>query len=68
MTKRTKIIEVRNRLGKTQRQVAADLGVSEIYIRKLEAGASSPGRDMMIKMQQYYKLPMERLFPDLFCG
>lgn len=68
MTKRTRLIEERNRMGKTQQQVAADLGVSEVYIRKLESGVSSPGRDMMIRLQRYYKSPLKKLFPDLFCG
>lgn len=50
----------------TQEQVAGDLGISTIYLRKLEGGHSKPGRETMLKLERYYNTSMKELFPDLF--
>lgn len=64
--KRRNLIIARGKKKKTQREAAKDLGISEIYLRKIEAGDSNPGRDTMIKIANYYGEPMEKLFSDLF--
>jgi transcriptional regulator with XRE-family HTH domain len=47
-------------------QVAYDLGISEVYVRKLESGAVKPGRDTMFKFENYYNVSAKKLFPDIF--
>jgi len=63
---RTRLVDERKKRGKTRKQSAADLGISEIYLRKLESGLSKPGRDTLIKLESYYKVSMRDLFPDIF--
>lgn len=48
----------------TQKQVAAELGISEVYLRMIENGTHLPGRDLMFKMAAYFGQPIEKLFPD----
>ena len=50
----------------TQKQAAKNIGISEIYLRKLEAGNESPGRKALIKIESYYGISMRMLFPDIF--
>lgn len=65
---RTTLKKCRLHVGKTQAEVAGDLNISEIYVRKLEAGHSHPGRKLMIKFERYYGKSAQDLFPDLFEG
>ncbi|MGM0853104.1 MAG: helix-turn-helix transcriptional regulator [Bacillota bacterium] len=64
--KRVKLIEIRKQKQLTQKQVAEVLGISEVYVRKIEKGDSNPGRDTMLKFQQFYQYDISELFPDLF--
>ncbi|WP_018131375.1 helix-turn-helix domain-containing protein [Effusibacillus pohliae] len=50
----------------TQEQVAMQLGISTIYLRKLEGGQSKPGRETMLKLERFYGVPARELFPDIF--
>lgn len=63
--KRLYFSECRKRKG-TQKMVAKDLGVSEVYVRMIENGTFTPGRDLMFKIARYFSEPIEKLFPD-FC-
>ena len=63
---RKRLISERNKLNKTRKDVAKDLNISEVYVRKLEAGASKPGRKTLIAFEQYYGVSMRELFPDIF--
>jgi ribosome-binding protein aMBF1 (putative translation factor) len=65
-TKREQLVIERNKINKTQKEVAQSLGISEIYVRKLESGMSKPGRDTMIAFERYYGISMRDLFPDIF--
>lgn len=65
--KRFRLINERNKRGFTQAKVAKGVGISTVYLRKLEAGTENPGRDTMIALSVYYNVPAEELFPDLFC-
>jgi ribosome-binding protein aMBF1 (putative translation factor) len=65
-TKREQLVIERNKINKTQEEVAQDLGISEVYVRKLESGMSKPGRDTMIALERYYGISMRELFPDIF--
>jgi putative transcriptional regulator len=64
--KRRKLIELRKQRSLTQRQVAEALGISEVYVRKIEKGDSDPGRETMVKFQQFYQYDLTELFPDIF--
>ncbi|BCJ86506.1 helix-turn-helix domain-containing protein [Effusibacillus dendaii] len=64
--KRERLISERNKKRKTQLQVAQDLDISEVYVRKLESGSVNPGRDTMFKFENYYKVDAKKLFPDIF--
>jgi transcriptional regulator with XRE-family HTH domain len=64
--KRYPLIACRVELEKTQAQVAQDLDLSEVYVRKIEAGDKKPGRETIIKFARYYQKAVTELFPDLF--
>ncbi|WP_034757855.1 helix-turn-helix transcriptional regulator [Rossellomorea vietnamensis] len=64
--KRRKLIELRKQMNLTQRQVAESLGISEVYVRKIEKGDSHPGRETMVKFQKFYQYELTELFPDIF--
>lgn len=64
--KRISLINCRLNRARTQAEVAADLMISEVYVRKIESGDKKPGRDTIIKFEQYYRKPAQELFPDLF--
>jgi putative transcriptional regulator len=63
---RKRLINERKKLNKTRKDVAKDLNISEVYVRKLEAGASKPGRKTLIAFEKYYGVSMRELFPDIF--
>lgn len=50
----------------TQEELASALGISTVYVRKIEKGVADPGRKTMIKYEKYFKTSMRKLFPDLF--
>jgi transcriptional regulator with XRE-family HTH domain len=64
--KRERLILERKKKKKTQLEVALDLGISQVYVRKLESGTVNPGRNTMIKFENYYGLGSKKLFPDIF--
>lgn len=64
--KRTQLIEQRKKLNLTQRQVAEALGISEVYVRKIENSDAHPGRTTMLKFEKLYNQDSKNLFPDLF--
>lgn len=42
------------------------LGLSEVYVRKIEKAHCNPGRKTMIKFEKLYGVSSRELFPDLF--
>lgn len=50
----------------TQRKVAEDLGITETHLRELENGRSTPGTKLLIRIEQYFDIPSNALFPDLY--
>lgn len=64
--KRNRLIEERNKRKKSRKLVAEELGISIIYVRKIENGQATPGRDLMLKIESYYGLGIKTLFPDIF--
>jgi transcriptional regulator with XRE-family HTH domain len=64
--KRDRLILERNKRKLTRDELAKHLGISEVYVRKIESGSVKPGRDTMIKFEEFYSLGMKTLFPDIF--
>ncbi|MGG1598559.1 helix-turn-helix transcriptional regulator [Paenibacillus naphthalenovorans] len=63
--KRALLRKLREQKG-TQAEVAADIGISTVYLRMIENGTFTPGRDLMFKFSTYFGEPPEKLFPDYF--
>lgn len=63
--KRIFFSECRKKKGK-QKEVAKDLGISEVYVRMIENGTFAPGRDLMFKISKYFNEPIESLFSDFY--
>jgi putative transcriptional regulator len=64
--KRHSLINQRKKNNLTQKQVADVLGISEVYVRKIENGDSNPGRSTMVKFEQLFNTSSRDLFPELF--
>ena len=60
------LIKKRNEKQLTQKQVAEVLNISAIYVRKIEKGDRTPGRDVLFKFEKLYATPVRDLFPELF--
>lgn len=65
-TLRNKLIEQRKILNLTQAELAAQLNISEVYVRKLESGTRNPSITLMIKMEKFFGISMKILFLDIF--
>lgn len=63
---RTNLKKERERLNLSRNKLAEKLGISEIYVRKLESGSSNPSIDVAKIFAEFYKKPLDYLFPDLF--
>jgi transcriptional regulator with XRE-family HTH domain len=64
--KRKILIDYRKEHNLTQKQVADALGISEVYVRKIENGVAHPGRTTMLKFEKLYERNSNELFPELF--
>lgn len=64
--RRERLIKERMKRKLTQAELAAKLGISEVYVRKIEASSVKPGRDTMLKFEQFYGFGIKTLFPDIF--
>ncbi|WP_052210496.1 helix-turn-helix transcriptional regulator [Thermoanaerobacter sp. YS13] len=54
------------RRGRTQREIAEELGISQQYLSAIETGVRTPNVRLMKKFEEYFNTPMETLFPDVF--
>lgn len=66
MDKKRQFFASLRRAKGTQAEVAKELGISTVYLRMIENGTFKPGRDLMIRLSEYFGVPLEKLFPDLF--
>ncbi|GIN37828.1 helix-turn-helix transcriptional regulator [Heyndrickxia oleronia] len=66
MTKRRQFFSECRKSKGTQQKVASDNGISTVYLRMIENGTFTPGRDLMFKLSIYFNQPTEKLFPDYF--
>lgn len=60
-----RFVDLRKASGKTQREVAEDLRVSETYIRNLERGRCVPSVEMLFRTSQYFKTDVYDLWSVL---
>lgn len=49
----------------TQRKVADDLGITETHLRELENGRSIPSTKLLKRIEHYFGVSNDELFPDL---
>lgn len=61
---RVRFKELREAKG-TQRFVAEELGITETHLRELENGRSVPGTRLLKRIEHYFGVPDEVIFPDL---
>lgn len=58
--------KLRNEAGLTQQELAKELGISTVYVRKIEKGDANAGLPTMIKYENFFGISMRELFPDIF--
>lgn len=63
---RTTLLQLRKKYKLTQQELAEKLGISTVYVRKLEKGVVNPGRETLVKYESFFKTDMKKMFPDLF--
>lgn len=63
---RNLLLQLRQKHNLTQQELAEKLGISTVYVRKLEKGAANPGRKTLVKYEVFFERDMKELFPDLF--
>lgn len=66
MTKKRQYFAECRKIKGTQADVAAANGISTVYLRMIENGTYTPGRDLMFRLAAYFNEPAEKLFPDYF--
>lgn len=66
MEKRNNLVIERNKLNLTQKEVAEKIGISEVMVRKLEAGNRNPSSETAKKIAIFYEKELDYLFPDIF--
>lgn len=63
---RVHLIQLRKEQGYTRAELANKLGVSEVYISKIERGERTPSIRLMLAFQEFYGVPLQELFADEF--
>lgn len=66
MAKRDVFKQKRVAKGLTQQKLASLVGKSQVYIRMIENGTFTPGRDTMFALATALDASVEELFPDYF--
>lgn len=61
---REKLIIARG--NRTQQEVADKLGITQKHLSKIELGQRNPSILLASKISNFYKLPVEYLFEDIF--
>lgn len=58
--------QLRTELNMTQQELASELGISAIYVRKIEKGVVKPGRNTLVMYEKFFNKSMKVMFPDIF--
>ncbi|ANY13506.1 helix-turn-helix transcriptional regulator [Latilactobacillus curvatus] len=61
-----KLKELRKSKGITQEELAKDLGVATVTIRKIESSDRNPSINTAKKISRYFGKNLEYIFPDIF--
>ena len=64
--KNIKLIEIRNKIGLTQVQVAKKAGISEVSYQRIEYGTQKPNVDTAIMIAETLGITSFKLFKELF--
>jgi putative transcriptional regulator len=62
---RLRLKEERKKRKLTQKELAQKLGISEVWVKKIENGVNDPGRKLMFKFEEFFGVSHRELFPDL---
>lgn len=52
--------------GKTQKDMAHDLGLKQSYVRFVENNHVKPSLKKMLLFELYFGVPSQKLFPDIY--
>ena len=63
--KRSLLTELIKSVG-TQQFVASELGISRQYLGMIASGERNPTVILMARMERFFSVDAEKLFPDLF--
>lgn len=63
---RSRLISERKKKNLTQKQAASMIGISEVFLRKLESGKKNPSLSTISKLVILYDSEDKELFPDIF--
>lgn len=66
--KREVLINLREKANMSQEDLALELGVAQQTVSQLETRTRNPSLNLAKKYELFFETPMEKLFPDLFCG
>jgi DNA-binding XRE family transcriptional regulator len=64
--KRNNLIDARKSKQMTQAELAEELGIAPITVRKLENSNRNPSTKTAMKIADYFELDIKVLFPDIF--
>lgn len=64
--KRARLRQERLGRGMTYQDVADKLGVSRVYVRKIESGDRNPGFVTALRFSNLFGVSTKDLFPDIF--
>lgn len=64
--KRDNLVNERETLGLTQRELGEKLSIAEVTVRKLESGARNPSNKTAKKFALFFQKDLDYLFPDIF--
>lgn len=64
--KRKNLIEARKNKGLTQSELATNLSIAPITVRKIESGDRNPSTKNAMEFSRYFNLDIKILFPDIF--
>ena len=64
--KRTRLRQERLERGMSYQDVANELGISSVYVRKIESGDRNPGFVTALRFENLFGVGAKELFPDIF--
>ena len=59
---KNRLRQIRKQQGITQEELARAVGITRPYLSDIERGVKTPGGDIIIRIANYLKLPVEEIF------